>query len=105
MATKDLKTSELPKADPVTVGPTDPYPVGSPPDNLEVVARVHPPQARTDAEHWNPQAEANLAAAGVIAGAEAYVPPEPPEPEEDSRAGLRSKGWKLGGKKPSPKGK
>jgi hypothetical protein len=67
----------LPRAVPVTVEPSEPYPVGAPPDGLAVVARVHPYQTITAAEHWEAQSQENLAAAGVIAGAEPYAPPDP----------------------------
>jgi len=70
----------LPRATPVTVEPNEPYPTGAPPDFAAVTLRVHPMQALTDAEHWEPQSIENLAAGGVIAGAMAY---EPTEPEVD----------------------
>lgn len=68
----------------VTVEPWEPYPTGSPPDPL-LVLDTHVPQALTDAEHWQAQSEANLAAGGIIPGAEAYEPPAPPEGSPQSK--------------------
>ena len=90
-------TSPLPKADVVSIEPNQPYPTGSPPDPSAVVARVHPGQETTEAAHWQTQSEENLAAGGIIAGAEPFVPPAPP-PEENPNAGLRAKKWGVGGK-------
>jgi hypothetical protein len=87
MAIKDIKTSELPVATVVNIDPNEPYPEGSPPDPAAVVARVHTAQEITEAAHWQAQSEENLAAGGIIAGAEAYVPAEP---EVRRDAGLRS---------------
>jgi hypothetical protein len=67
----------LPRATPVTVEPNEPYPDGAPPDFSEVVARVHPHQTITEAQHWEDQSIENLAHAGVIPGAVPYTPPDP----------------------------
>lgn len=67
----------LPRATPVDIGKDEPYPTGAPPDFAAVTLRVHPMQALTAAEHWEPQSVENLAAGGVIAGAMAYEPPDP----------------------------
>jgi len=61
----------------VNIEPSQPYPTGAPPDFSAVVLRVHTPQENTEAAHWEAQSEENLAAGGIIAGAEAYVPAEP----------------------------
>ena len=70
---RDFK-EDLPKVVPVTTGPRDPYPTGTPPDNSLVVQRVHVPQERTLGANWQKQSEANLLAHGMIAGGAAYTP-------------------------------
>jgi flagellar basal body rod protein FlgC len=75
-----MTDESLPRATPIVIDKDEPYPTGAPPDFAAVVLRVHPMQALTEAEHWEPQSVENLAAGGVIPGAMAY---EPPEPEVD----------------------
>ena len=78
-----MADESLPRAIPVNIDKDEPYPTGAPPDFAAVTLRVHPMQALTDAEHWEPQSQENLAAGGVIAGAMAYEPPEEPEADAD----------------------
>jgi len=85
---KDAPRVDLTVATVVSVEPNEPYPTGAPPDFSSVPLRVHTPQELTEAVHWTPQSEENLAAGGMIAEGMPYEPPEeppPPEPEEDTR--------------------
>ena len=86
----------LPRAVPIVIDKDEPYPTGAPPDFAAVTLRVHPKQALTEAEHWEPQSVENLAAGGVLPGATAYEPPEPEIEEEgveyvDTPRGRRKK--------------
>ena len=74
MVDERLAKENLPKVTPVTTGPRDPYPTGSPPDGLLIPGRVHVPQELTLGANWPKQSEANLKAGGMIAGGAAYTP-------------------------------
>jgi hypothetical protein len=59
----------------LVIGPREPYPTGSPPDNSLVPTRTQlPPQLRTAGANWPGQSEANLAAGGMIEGGAPWVP-------------------------------